>query len=128
MPYRKFIHPPAVILTHGGVTVYQVYEGDDLDRPVKFLFTLDPKHTSDEDLDVQDVRKLEVPGARLFVTEEPLSDQADADNRHMDIHQYRRSPYWTLNIESWERWLNIRQPALILEVLAEAIDAGKLVP
>lgn len=127
MPRAKT--PPAIAVVHAGVTVYRTYHDDDLSKPARYVFTLDPDDTdADDGPGVFDVRQLDVPSASAFTTEEPISPQADAANLDMDDHEYRRSPYWVLNLEQWERWRNVRQPALILEVLVEAIDQGVLVP
>lgn len=124
MPVRKTVIPPTVWLVHKGVTIYRVYEEDDADRPTKYLFSLDPNATSDDDLAVMDVRNL----STRFITDEPLSAEAEAANLKMDIHEFRRSPYWLTHVEAWERWLNVTQPALCLEVLVDAIDTGTLTP
>lgn len=128
MPVKHVPTSAELVLTHQGVTVYRCYEDDDIDQPCKFIFSLDSDHCSANSPAAFDVRDLEVDSAARFRTDEPISPQADWSNLGLDEHEYRRSPYWQRNLDAWDRWRNVTQPALVLEVLVQAIDANILVP
>lgn len=114
MPYTSDSIQAEEFLHHNMVRVYHTYKNDDMDQGSKqYQFTLDPYGSESSDETRFDVRSLDVPAAAKF-------------NDH--------PPYITLATPSddpvrqeWEKWRTETEPAIINEVIIQAIDAGILV-
>lgn len=101
-------------LRHNMVCVYHAYRNDDIDQGRKeYWFTQDPYATEGTDETRFDVRSLDVPAAAKL-------------NDH--------PPYVTLDTPSddpvrleWVKWNEDTKPAILKEMIIQAIEAGILV-
>lgn len=122
MPVKLMNLDPQIVVMHAGVTIYRCYEDNEFDKPCRYIFTIDKDHTDESDPCAFSVKEM----SPRFISEEPKSTQAAADDLNMTPDEFRRSPHWVTHMEEWDQWKIEKEPALIISVLREAIEKGTL--
>ena len=126
MPYRTIQCDPEIALDYNGVKVYRTYEDDDIEKPERFIFSLDPRVTDSSEMGAFDVRLLHnVAAVRRLTTEAPpAADERMLRRTKVDLEDYLRSPAHLESTLAWTRWWDETVPEIVMDILREAIDAG----
>lgn len=98
-------------LRHNNVCVYRTYDNDDIDNGVNpYWFTLDPYGREGDDMTRFDVRSLDVPAAAKLKEHPPCITPSTPVDDPVRLQ--------------WVRWDESVEPAIIKEMIIEAIEAG----
>jgi hypothetical protein len=100
----------AKYMTYKGVTLYHTYKDDDFDNgPRTYTFTTDP-YGSEQD-EAIDVRKMGTKSCHRLETDRPPFRTLHMKGKELEA-----------NRKAWNTWLNTTEPALIRQIMREAIE------